>query len=662
MALPTFANSGRVMYDVAITGLSDTGTETAIPFLVANSEEYPYIRESDGGVREQIDTTSEAGEQSLTGYWWRSQSSFDLGCGLEFFDTAKDESTARRFSDSCGVHVFTPGKATLINSCSKTVAYTHKSYAVPYCLLDDEGQISDQGVLLAKSDFTGTPSGEIVKVTSAGATSTLLDGVDAIYDLCTDGGYYWALKDDGIHRGLISDADEEAEVMGLPEAEGENNVKRGRIAVVKDRIVLGLSQETATEDVAFGQLYIFPIIDGTASLPYPVYTVKVPGWRWTGIAEGPNAIYTGGYAGSTGRIYATTLDNTQDPPVLSTPSVVAELPAGEIVTSLISYMQTYLVLGTNKGVRVATINPDSSLTMGPLSVKTDTPVWGLCAVGDYVYAGGSSSVPANDVARPGLWKINLGVDGTDPRSELGIFPASRDLYAPDAVSPGVNQVLRVCPIGITGKVAFTVDNVGLYFEGATAVSTGWLRTGRIRFDTQEKKSFDFLRVNRDSTGIVVSPAEEHDSVWGSPSSVTWLRTDGLSEEYEGQASRTARYNEIRYTFYLASTAAGAFTGYQVRARPSNVVGRTVRFPLLCFPREKTRDGLDVSRSTWDRIRALELMEKRGGYVRVQNLNTGENVLATFESIQFITTHTQQSRQDQASPGGILLVTMRLVNT
>lgn len=117
------------MYDVAITGLNpDTLSEEAIPFLVGSSDDYPYIRESDGGVREQIDTTSEAGEQSLTGYWWRSQASFDLGCGVEYFDTAKDESVARRFRDSCGVHVFTPGKVTLLNATSKVAAFSKKSY------------------------------------------------------------------------------------------------------------------------------------------------------------------------------------------------------------------------------------------------------------------------------------------------------------------------------------------------------------------------------------------------------------------------------------------------------------------------------------------------------------------------------------------------------
>lgn len=663
MVLPTYVNSGRVMYDVALTGIDATGAESPIPFLFATSEEYPYLRESDGGVREQIDTTSQAGEQSLTGHWWRSQASFDLGTGLEYFDSAGDDSTARRYNDSCGVHVFTPGKVTLLNSTSKVSSFAYKSYAVPYCLLGEEGQVTDQGVLVAQSDFSG-PSGAIVKVTAAGTVTTLLSGIDAVYDLCTDGGYCWALKDDGVHRVRINDPDDEAEVIELPEADGEDNVKRGRLAIVKDRLVLALSQETATEDVAFGRIYVMPIPGGSATLPDPLYEVKVAGWRWTGIAEGPAAIYLGGYAGTNGRIYAITLDSQANPPVLSTPYTVAEMPAGEIVTSVISYMATYLVVGTNKGVRVATINPDSSLTMGPLSVRTDTPVWGMCAIGDYVYAGGGSNTPHGDVARPGLWKINLGVDGTDPRSQLGIFPAARDLYAPDATTPGVNQIMRVCPIGMTDKVAFTVDNVGTYYEGSTEVPTGWLRTGRIRFDTLEKKSFDFLRATRDNTGITVTPYEEHDGAFGTLSGLTGIIGSGLSNEFEAQADTSSRYQEMRYTFLLTRVGAGnrsAFTGYQLRALPSNVVSRKIRLPLLCFPREKTRDGLDIDRGTWARINALELMEKKGGLVRYQNLNTGENALCTFESVQFLTSHVQQSRVDQANPGGVLVVTLRLVN-
>lgn len=666
VAPPVYSNSGPVMYDVALTGIDpSTGAEVAIPFLMGSSEDYPYIRESDGGVREQVDTSSEPGEQSLSGFWWRSQATFDLGTGAEFFDTGRDESLNRRFSDSCGVDVFDPGKVTLLNSTSKAVAHSGKTYAVPYTLMDDDGQITEDGVLVAKSTFGGTPSGELAKYTSEGTYSVLLT-CDAIYDLVVSGPDFFVLTDAAVHVGnLETGYNYERMVVD----EDADNLKRGRMARMKDRYLFAVSQETPDAEV-HGFLYELKQLGGILQgwVEQIVLKVELDGWRWVGLCEGPNAMYFGGYAGDVGRIYAATLNEAENPPTMNTPWVVAELPQGEIVSSLITYMGTYMVIGTNYGVRIATINPDSSLTMGPLSVESDTPVWGLCAYGDFVYAGGSSATPHGEVPRPGLFRINLGVDGTDPRSQMGIFPAARDLYAVDADTPGINQVLRVCPFGATGRMCFTVDNEGLYVETTTEVPTGWLRTGRIRFDTQEKKSFAFLRANRDHSSLDVTPFEEHEGTWGSPSSLTWLRDDGLTQEFEGQHTRTDRLNEIRYTFLLTNNTPPspvpvrpAFTGYQVRSLPSNVVGRTIRLPLLCYPREKSREGLDIERGTWNRIRALELMEKKGGYARIQNLNTGENELCTFESIQFITTHTQQSRQDQANPGGMLLVTLRLVN-
>ena len=54
-------------YDVAINNL---------PFFLGASDETPYRRESAQYKREQIDQTTEPGEQSFTGWWFRSQSSF----------------------------------------------------------------------------------------------------------------------------------------------------------------------------------------------------------------------------------------------------------------------------------------------------------------------------------------------------------------------------------------------------------------------------------------------------------------------------------------------------------------------------------------------------------------------------------------------------------
>ena len=68
-----------IAYDVAIGGM---------PFIYAISDARPYIRQTAPFRKEQFDNQTEPGEQSLTGWWIRSQMSFHGGDGITFFDPA----------------------------------------------------------------------------------------------------------------------------------------------------------------------------------------------------------------------------------------------------------------------------------------------------------------------------------------------------------------------------------------------------------------------------------------------------------------------------------------------------------------------------------------------------------------------------------------------
>jgi len=92
-------------YDVAINGL---------PFFLAASDDSPYRRVTAQYRKQQYDQTREAGEQSLTGWWFRSQSSFHLGQGIKYFEPAQDESLRFQYTESKGLDVWTKGQATLI--------------------------------------------------------------------------------------------------------------------------------------------------------------------------------------------------------------------------------------------------------------------------------------------------------------------------------------------------------------------------------------------------------------------------------------------------------------------------------------------------------------------------------------------------------------------
>ena len=72
-----------IAYDTAIGGM---------PFIYAISDSRPYIRQTAPFRKDQFDNQTEPGEQSLTGWWIRSQSSFHYGDGITFYDPTSNNS------------------------------------------------------------------------------------------------------------------------------------------------------------------------------------------------------------------------------------------------------------------------------------------------------------------------------------------------------------------------------------------------------------------------------------------------------------------------------------------------------------------------------------------------------------------------------------------
>jgi hypothetical protein len=102
-----FSSTGEA-YDIAIAGL---------PFFLLNSDDAPYRRVTAQYRKQQIDQSREPGEQTLTGWWLRSQSSFHYGQGIKFFEPIQDESLRFQYTESKGIDVWTKGQATLLKSC-----------------------------------------------------------------------------------------------------------------------------------------------------------------------------------------------------------------------------------------------------------------------------------------------------------------------------------------------------------------------------------------------------------------------------------------------------------------------------------------------------------------------------------------------------------------
>ena len=149
-----------VNYDMAIAGQ---------PFFIAASDDSPYRRVTAKYRKEQYDQTREAGEQSLTGWWFRSQSTFHLGAGIKYFEPAQDESLRFQYTESKGVDVFTKGQVTLLNSTASFVSATTPQLIGVNDGTDDCIFFTDGTALKKQATSAGSPT----TMSQAGTPSTI---------------------------------------------------------------------------------------------------------------------------------------------------------------------------------------------------------------------------------------------------------------------------------------------------------------------------------------------------------------------------------------------------------------------------------------------------------------------------------------------------------
>jgi hypothetical protein len=212
----TFSATG-VNYDIAIAGL---------PFFIGVTDDSPYRRVTAQYRKQQYDQTREAGEQSLTGWWFRSQSTFHLGAGIKYFEPAQDESLRFQYTESKGLEVFTKGQATLLNETVRVLATANSNVIVGANDGTNDCLVTTSGSGLTKITMSGdTPTTS--NYTQAGTPSTILD-------LTTDGIRYYFANGTTIHQGNITSGDS-AIVYDTP------STTSARIKYVKQRLIASIN-------------------------------------------------------------------------------------------------------------------------------------------------------------------------------------------------------------------------------------------------------------------------------------------------------------------------------------------------------------------------------------------------------------------------------------
>jgi len=602
-------------YDVAFNDM---------PFFIGSSDETPYRRESAQSKREQIDQTTEPGEQSFTGWWFRSQSSFHLGAGARFFEPVQDENLRFRFNTSEGVDIWTRGQLTLLKDTTEALASSNKT------LIIGANDGTNDCLVAADDD-------ELLKITFSGDTGTtgaytLVTGhsTEEFNSLTTDGTRYFAACDDVIHRGNIGGSTSDDAIYAL----SSSNVV---IRYVKQRLFAGVDNT----------LYeLNPNIAGTGShsgnpLPTGHYIHPNSDWIWSDISESGGAIYAGGYARNNSAIFKITVDANDA--TLNAATVTAELPVGEQVYALFQYLG-FMMIGTSRGMRVAVVDSDTGdLAYGPLIFEASEGVRGFTAKDRFVWA------TAGPNSKTGLVRVDL----SEQISPL------RFAYAADLQAPSTSITLDATLLG--DRLAFSTKDDGIYVERASQlVPNGTIQTGFIRYATLESKFFKFLKLrgNFDNGEVGVTSVNSKDI-----STFLYNVTPELINLDLGIPRPTGGQEFLAFKFTLnrgtdASTGA-SMTGYQIKALPAIAKQTLIQFPLYCYDVEMDRFnnlvGSEDDRS-YERIIKLEEIERTGDAVTVQDFRTGEVFQALIEEVRFMSMTPPNARFDGF--GGRLTVTVR----
>jgi hypothetical protein len=607
-------------YDVAFA---------ALPFFLAASDEQPYRRVTAQYRKQQIDQTREAGEQTLTGWWVRSQSSFHLGAGIKFFEPQQEESLRFQYTESKGLDVFTRGQATLLNDTASFYAGAAAAQLIGVNDGTDDCILVTDGTDLKKiTSAAGTPT----TITQAGAAST-------IFSLTTDGSNYYFINGTRVHKGSVGAVPADAEIYTAA------STTRATIRYVKQRLIL------AKENVLYE---LDANATGSAVLPTALFTHPNASWVWSSIAEGPQAIYVSGYDpnGTSSSVFKIALDpttsNTLGFPTLETPTVIIDMPQGERINDFDVYLGVYAVLATNLGFRVGIANTTGDIQYGPLLFR-DAECNSIAFRDSYAYLATKVDGEA------GLVRVDL---STTVIGNSLFFPWAWDLIATGTTT----TASQVAFFGNSDRAAFTNGN-NTWAESTTSlVATGYLRTGFIRYNTLETKIYKLMQARIDTTngGINIDSIDSVDTEYRIGTFSQGATVPEINVSYPTTAQE---YLGFRFTLSRSATdvtKGPLFTGYQLKSLPAVPRQRLIQYPVFCYDHESDKFGNEVGYegSAYDRMSQLETIENVGDTIRVQDMRTGESYLGIIEEMDFMNKTPEDKRF--SGFGGTLLVTIRTI--
>ena len=412
-----------------------------------------YSRTTIPVLREQRDTSDEAGEQQLnTQMWIRSQTDWSYGAGQQYLDNA--DSDRRRFYTSSGIDIWTKGEVSLL---PKTV---------------DKGNTGNDVIMKVfvanGTDYMYVASGtDLYYSTNFDAASPTWTAVTAlaspltIVDFDSDG--------ETIFIAYGSAAKPHTTAIGTttqPSALTGHSSRPDVLRFVSGRLIEADANHIA-ELAANGQ----PI---SGSLDFEGIEHAL---SWVDMCAGPTGVYAAANTDDIGSIF---FCSTGTDGLLNQPAQVADLPRGETINAIESY-GGLLIMATSKGLRVAVMNQDGSVSYGPV-VDNGGEAYSLATDDRFVWFGTAS--------------------GQVYRADLSVFtdtlvPAwATDLVSVEASPGNVTWLARV-----DGKTYFVDAANGVQGErhDGERVESGTLNVGSVRWNSLFDKVLQTIKADLRAT-------------------------------------------------------------------------------------------------------------------------------------------------------------------
>lgn len=504
-------------------------------------------------IRDSVDQSVTPGEAAISpgGLWRRSRASWHEGAGQKYGD--RDDSEAFRFFTSKGLNPWTRGELSLLNATARNTGTNAPTTNV--------GKVLAVNGKLFVIDGTGVSYA--TTVSGDWTALTMPTGTSAVHDIATDGTLlYVALtaSTSGVYSYSIGTPS--TGTRTIHDALTGLTYVNGRFIGSKENVLYDGTKEAYAS--------------GAIQAANTLLTHNNTAFRWVGAAAGSGHIYAGGYAGKTSLVYKTTIKT--DATALDAASVAAQLPEGEVITSIYGYLG-YIFIGSDKGVRMATADNDGNLILGAL-ISVGTAVKGFIGQDRFVWFAWT----AYDATSGGLGRLDLSTL-TGPNT-----PA----YASDLMYDTTASILSVSNFvnaaGAQVKL-FTVSGVGVVYENtASLVASATMETGRFTWGIPDRKfvaKFD-LRAQPLNGSIAVAVQSDN----GNYATVgTWNSVNDTEETYDGPEGKVIE-SQFKLTFTRSGTDATkgpVLTRWSARAYAAPYRSRFWQVPLLIHKKVTIRN-------------------------------------------------------------------------